>query len=147
MPVHFQHTVHVARPPARVFAILDDLGQTPRWLKRCTGIEKLESGDNRVGLKLRYSYNQDGRRGTMDGEITARQPDQRLTFRYGDRMMDVQVDFQLAAAGGETELTHLIDITPKTFFAKLISPLMRMGLPKQTITAMETLKALAESAS
>jgi uncharacterized protein YndB with AHSA1/START domain len=146
MAIRFEHTVTIARPPARVFALLDDLSQTPRWLSRCTGIEKLDGGDNRVGMRLRYSYKEGGRSGTMDGEITTRTPDEHLTYQYRDRMMEVVVDFKMGAAEAGTELTHAFEITPKTFLAKLMSPLIRRQLPKQTLTAMATLKGLVESA-
>jgi carbon monoxide dehydrogenase subunit G len=145
MAIHFEHTLDVPTEPARAFALLDDVSQTPKWLKRCTGIEKVSDGPLAVGSKLRYSYKDRGREGVMDGEITVRNPDEQLTYRYADKMMDVRVDFRIANADGGTRLTHAIDITPKTFIAKLFSPLIRRGLPKQTITAMETLRDLLKS--
>ena len=50
-------------------------------------------------------------------------------------------------AGSGTRLTHTIDLTAKTFLAKLISPIIRKQLPKQTITAMESLSELLASRS
>lgn len=145
MSIHFDHGIDVQRTPEDAFALLDDVSQTPKWLARCTGIEKLSPGPNAVGTKLRYSYKEGGRVGVMDGEITTRSPNERLTFRYTDKMMDVTVDFRIAKTDGGARLVHAIDITPRTFMAKLFSPLIRRQLPKQTITAMETLKALLES--
>jgi uncharacterized protein YndB with AHSA1/START domain len=140
MAIHFEHTLDVATAPDKTFAYLDDLAQTPKWLARCTGIEKLTPGPNEVGTKLKYSYKEGRRVGTMDGEITARAPNERLTYRYDDKMMRVVVDFRVVKGDTGTRLTHAIDITPKTFFAKLFSPLIRRQLPKQTVTAMETLR-------
>ena len=146
MSIRFEHAVEVTRPPDRVFAVLDDFAQTPRWLARCTGIEKLTPGPNAVGTKLRYGFKEGGRTGMMDGEITARTPDERLVCRYVDGMMEVVVDFRVAKTAEGTHLVHVIDITPKTFFAKLLSPLIRRQLPTQTITAMDTLRTLLEGA-
>ncbi len=53
MSIHFSHTLDVAHAPEKVFALLDDLGRTPEWLERCTGIERLSAGPNEVGSKLR----------------------------------------------------------------------------------------------
>src|SRR5438477_10262015 len=145
MPIHYEHSVDVAREPQRAFAVLDDVSQTPKWLARCTGIEKLTPGPNAVGTKLRYSFKEGGRSGVMDGEIVARTPNERLTMKYADKMMDVTVDFRMAKSGSGTRLTHAIEITPKTFMAKLFSPLIKRQLPKQTVTAMETLRGLPES--
>ncbi len=144
MSIHFEHTIDVVCPPEKAFALLDDVAQTPNWLARCTGIEKLTPGQNAVGAKLRYSYREGGRTGVMDGETTERKQNERLTFRYDDTMMGVTVDFRVAKAPQGTRLVHAIDITPKTFLGRLMSPLIRRMVPKQTITAMETLRALLE---
>jgi uncharacterized protein YndB with AHSA1/START domain len=142
MPIEFAHTIEVPQPPEQVFATLDDVSQTPKWLARCTGIEVLTPGPRTVGTKLRYSYKDGGRSGQMDGEIVERTPGQKLSYRYEDKMMRVGVHFTMAPTGAGTRLTHSIDITPKTFFAKLVSPFIRKQLPKQTITAMESLRTL-----
>jgi uncharacterized protein YndB with AHSA1/START domain len=144
MPIHFSHTIDVGHEPKKVFAALDDFSMTPKWLDRCTGIEKLSSGPNAAGTKLRYAYRDGGRTGTMDGEIVARIADERLTFRYGDKMMDVRVDFHVTSAAAGARLTHTIDITPKNMMAKIFSPFIRRGLPRQTITAMERLRTLLD---
>ncbi|HMI89278.1 MAG TPA: SRPBCC family protein, partial [Polyangiaceae bacterium] len=93
MSIHFSHTIDVGHEPKKVFALLDDFSMTPQWLERCTGIEKLSSGPNAAGTKLRYAYREGGRTGTMEGEVVTRIADERLTFRYGDKMMEVTVDF------------------------------------------------------
>jgi uncharacterized protein YndB with AHSA1/START domain len=144
MSIHFSHTIDVAHEPPKVFAVLDDLSLTPQWLERCTGIEKLTSGPNAVGTRLRYAYREGGRTGTMDGQIVARIADERLAFRYGDKMMEVSVDFHVTCAAAGSRLTHTIDITPKNVLARLFGPFIRRGLPKQTITAMDRLRALLD---
>jgi uncharacterized protein YndB with AHSA1/START domain len=146
MSIHFSHTIDVGHDRKKVFAVLDDLSMTPRWLERCTGVEKLSPGPNAVGTKLRYAYREGGRSGTMDGEIVARVDDERLAFRYGDKMMEVAVDFLVTSAAQGARLTHTIDITPRTMLAKVFAPFIRRGLPRQTITAMERLRALLDQA-
>lgn len=145
MSIHFSHTLDVARDPAKVFALLDDLERTPEWLERCTGIERLSPGPNAVGSKLRYAYRDGVRSGTMEGEIVTRIEGERLAFRYGDKMMEVAVDFHVTNAAQGARVTHTIDITPKTLLGRLFSPLIRRGLPKQTVAAMEKLRTLLES--
>ena len=145
MAIHFEHTIDVPQPPAKVFAVLNDFSQTPKWLARCTGIESLTPGENVVGTKLRYSYREGGRTGTMEGQIVERVCNEKLGFHYHDKMMEVGVAFSMQPAGTGTRLTHSIDISPKTFMARLFSPLIRRQLPKQTIGAMENLRTLLSS--
>jgi carbon monoxide dehydrogenase subunit G len=144
MSIHFSHTIDVGHEPKKVFAVLDDFTQTPKWLERCTGIEKLTPGPNAVGAKLRYAYREGGRSGTMDGVNVARIDGERLTFRYRDKMMEVSVDFHVTDAAAGSRLTHTIDITPKNFLARMFGPFIRRGLPKQTITAMDRLRTLLD---
>jgi uncharacterized protein YndB with AHSA1/START domain len=142
MAIHFEHGIDVSVPPAEVFEALDDVSRTPRWLERCTGVEKMSPGANAVGTRLRYSYREGGRSGVMDGQITARTPNERLTYHYADTMMDVVVDFRMNPQGTGTHLVHAIDITPKTLVAKLFAGAVRKQLPSQTVNAMERLRSM-----
>ena len=81
----------------------------------------------------------------MDGEIVARVPGERLYCKYSDGSFEVSVDLRVAAAPGGTLTTHLIEIAPKTFVVKLMSPLIKLGLGKQTRDAAANLKKLLES--
>jgi carbon monoxide dehydrogenase subunit G len=140
----FAHTLSVSAPPSAVFAIVDDFAKTPQWLSRCTGIDKLSDGTNDVGTRLAYHYDDGRRRGTMDGQIIAREPDRHFAMKFTDKMMDVTVDFVAASDGVGTTLTHSIDIATKGI-GKLFTPLIRRDLPKQTMDAMTKLKAMAEA--
>src|SRR5271167_4913415 len=96
MPIRCEHSVDVDASPERAFGSLDDLSQTPKWLGPCTALEKLSPGPNAVGDKLKYSYKQGGRAGTMDGEIVNRTPNEKLVCHYFDTMMDVVVDLRVS---------------------------------------------------
>ena len=145
MPIRFEHSVELKASPQQAFALLDDLSQTPKWLAPCTAIERLSPGPNAVGDRLRYSYKQGGRIGTMDGEILARTPNQNLIVRYFDTMMEVLVDFRVMPISSGSRLTHVITISPQTFMAKLMSPFIRLALPKQTRQAMDKLKGILDA--
>jgi hypothetical protein len=147
MPIRYQHTEQIRATPEQVFAAIDDLPLTAKWLPPCVSLEKVGSGPNAPGDKLRYVYKQGGRQGEMDGEILARTPGERLHCMYHDRMFDVSVDLRVAAAPEGTVTTHIIEITPKTWMGTLMWPLIRLGLGKQTRDATANLKKLLESSS
>jgi hypothetical protein len=108
-------------------------------------LEKIGSGPNAPGDKLRYVYKQGGGTGEMAGEILTRTPGERLHCKYFDTSFEVLVDLRVAAAPEGSLTTHIVEITPKKFFGKLLSPLIRLGLGKQTRTAAANLKKLLES--
>jgi uncharacterized protein YndB with AHSA1/START domain len=145
MSIYFEHAIDIARPPDQVFATIEDFSQTPKWLASCTGIERLSPGPNAVGTKLRYSHKDASHSSIMDGQITALVPNERLSFEYADQLVGAVADFRLSASDTGTHLIHSIDITPKTFFAKMFAPLIRLQLPKQIVAAMEALKTSLEA--
>jgi hypothetical protein len=145
MPIRYEHAETVRTTPQRAFAAIDDLPLTARWLPPCVSLEKIGSGPNAPGDKLRYVYQQGGRKGEMAGEILARTQGERLHCKYCDSMFDVSVDLRVAADPNGALTTHIIEITPKRFMARLMSPLIRFGLSKQTREAAANLKKLLES--
>ena len=97
------------------------------------------------GDKLRYVFKQGGRQSEMAGEILARVLGERLHCKYSDSAFDVSVDLRVAPAPGGALTTHIIEISPKTLLGKLMSPLIRLGLGKQTRDAAANLKKLLEA--
>ncbi len=145
MPIRYEHVETVRTTPERAFAAIDDLPLTARWLPPCVSLEKVGTGPNARGDKLRYVYRQGGRQAEMAGEIVARTPGERLHCRYFDRMFEISVDLRVAAAPEGALMTHAIEITPKTLVCKLMGPLIRLGLGKQTRAAAANLKKHLEA--
>ena len=146
MPIRYEHTESIATSPERAFAAIDDLPFTARWLPGCVSLEKVGPGPNAPGDKLRYVYEQGGKSGEMAGEIVARTPGERLFCRYHDSLFEVSVDLRVATAPGGVVTTHLMEITPKTATARLMSPLIKLGLAKRAREAGANLKKLLEAA-
>jgi hypothetical protein len=147
MPIRYQHVETVATTPERAFAVIDDLPSTAKWLPPCVSLAKVGDGPNAPGDRLRYVYAQGGRQGEMAGEILDRVPGKRLHCKYSDSSFDVGVDMLVAAAADGAVTTHIIEISPKTLWGKLMSPLIRLGLGKQTRDAAANLKKLLETAA
>jgi hypothetical protein len=145
MPIRYEHVETIRTTPERAFAAIDDLPLTAKWLPPCVSLEKVGSGPNAPGDKLRYVYKEGRREREMAGEIIARTPGERLHCKYFDSMFVVSVDLRVAAVAEGALTTHIIEITPKKFVAKLLSPLIRLGLGRQTRQAAANLKKLLES--
>lgn len=145
MPVRCEHVEAVATTPDAAFAAIDDLPRTAEWLPPCVSLTKVVNGPNAPGAALRYVFTQGGRQSEMAGEIVARVPGERLHCRYHDRAFEVSVDLQVAAAPGGVFMTHIVEIAPRTWVGRLMQPLIRLGLGKQTREAAANLKRLLES--
>ncbi|MFM9959799.1 MAG: SRPBCC family protein [Planctomycetaceae bacterium] len=147
MPIRYQHIETVRTTPERAFAVIDDLPLTAKWLPPCVSLEKIGSGANAAGDKIRYVYRQGGRQSEMAGEILVHTPGERLHCKYTDNAFEVSVDLRVAAAPDGAVTTHVVEITPKTLLGKLMWPLIRLGLGKQTRDAAANLKRLLEATS
>jgi carbon monoxide dehydrogenase subunit G len=147
MSIRFEHAIDVARGPEQIFAILDDLSQTPRWVSRCTGIEKLSPGPNTVGTigPLRIPRGRPhGHDGRHDHGADAESAPHR---RYADKMMEVVVDFQMTRQDGGARLVHRIDIKPKSLMAKLFAPLAPASFRSRRSPRWSPLRGLVEGGS
>ncbi len=145
MPIHFQYDEIVRTTPERAFAVIDNLPRTADWLPPCVSLTKVNDGPNAVGDKLRYIYRQGGREAEMVGEILSRVSGERLHCKYHDGMFEVFVDLRVSVKEANTLTTHIVEIVPKTFTGKLMAPLIRFGLKKQTREAAKNLKRLLEA--
>lgn len=145
MTIEFEHAIEIACPPERVFAMLDDVSLAPRWISSCTAMEKSTPGPNEVGSLLRFTYQETTHSGVMEGETTARVPNERLAFRYADNLMQVAADFRLSPTPTGTRLIHKIELTPQTFFVRMLSSLIGSRLRPQTIAGLERLRAILEA--
>ena len=145
MAIRYEHAEWILVSPDRAFALIDDLSQAAKWLPPCVSLEKMGTGPNAVGDKLKYVFKQGRRIDEMQGEIIARVSGERLYCRYWDATFEVSVDLRVAPAAGGALTTHIVEITPKRLFFKLLSPLIGFGLKKQTLDAAANLKKLLES--
>jgi uncharacterized protein YndB with AHSA1/START domain len=146
MAIQCRHDEIIRTTPERAFAAIDDLSFTSKWLPPCVSLTKESDGPNVVGDKLRYVYKQGGREAEMVGEIVARVPGERLHCTYSDSMFEVSVDLRVRAGTEGTVTTHTVAITPKSLMGKLLGPLIRFGLRRQTREAARNLRTLLESA-
>ncbi len=87
MSVRDEHSETVGTSPDRAFAAIHDLPRTAKWMPPCVSWEKVGSGPNAPGDKLKYVYRQGGRTGEMAGDIVARTPGERLHCKYFDVML------------------------------------------------------------
>ena len=143
--IRCEASIHIARSPAQVFAILDDLERTPQWLERCVWIVQTSDGPRGAGTRLCFRYRDRGREGELAGEVETYEPERRIIMKFTDRALDVRVVFELAAQGDSTYLTHSAEITPKMFIIKVLSPWIRSSTRRQMADVVDKLRKLAET--
>jgi uncharacterized protein YndB with AHSA1/START domain len=97
----------IGRSPSAVFAELVALDRYPQWLiaSGVTAIELLDPGPLAVGTRLRIAQSVAGRATTLEGSVTALEPDRRLVLQAKDRDgIKIGIAAAVAADGSSTVL-------------------------------------------
>lgn len=128
------------RPPAQVFAVLDDFSGTHQWLAHCIRMQKCGHGENAVGDALRWFHQGQWRPGVWPGRIVARAPGERLACEYASRHACIGIDFVLRHHGEGTYLTHTLQFSPRGWLGRLAAPLMRRVLTRQSAATLASLR-------
>ncbi len=98
---------HIGRNVADVFRELSAVEQFPEWLvsSGVVRVERADKGTLASGTHLRIAQRIAGRATTLEGEITALEPDKRLALKARDRDgITVELNAQLAEDGATTRL-------------------------------------------
>ena len=145
--IQSESAIQISKSVGDVFEFVDDTSQAPRWLQDCVEVKQTSSGPKGLGSKLHYVHVQGGRRGELDGEVTAYDKDRRLAMHYADKMFDVAIEFRFTPAGEGTQVTHSCTISPKGIMAKMMSPMVRSANQKQVAANLARLKFVMERGS
>jgi len=92
----------INRSPAAVFAELIALDRYPQWLiaTGVTRVEQLDPGPLAPGTRLRIDQRVAGRATTLEGSVTALEPDRRLALQARDREgIKITIDASVSAVG------------------------------------------------
>lgn len=87
MTLKVELETRIGRSPAAVFAELVALDRYPQWLiaTGVTAIEVLDPGPLRAGSRLRIAQSVAGRATTLEGSVTAFEPDRQFALQAKDR--------------------------------------------------------------
>lgn len=140
MKLTSRQSIFVPRAPEQVFALIDDLSSTHKWMERCIRVQRYHQGENAVGDPLRCFYQGMTRDGVLSGAIVARQPASSLACEYAGRHARIGVDFTMRRQGEGTYLTHTVHVVPTTVLARLASPLIRRALVRHATGTVVALR-------
>ena len=143
-------SVQIAAPPDRVFALMSDF---PNAAGRVTAIKKMEmltTGPVGLGTKFKETRVMMGKEATETMEVVEFDPPRSYTLAAYSCGSDYRSTMRCEPDGAGTKVTFDFKSTPRTFFARLCSPLMMllMGgmLKKCVVRDLEDLRRVAEKA-
>ncbi len=142
-------SLHIAAPPATVFALASDVRG---WVGRVKAIKKVEvltQGNIGLGTKWKETRVMFGRDATEKLEFTGFSQGKSYTVGCESCGAKYKTTFEFLPENGGTLVRVTMVVKPLTFFAKLMSPLsalmMRPMMKKCLLGDLEDLKREIES--
>jgi uncharacterized protein YndB with AHSA1/START domain len=106
MAIEFTVEVHIARPPADVFAVAGDPARLPEWQPLVVATERLNGGSGplREGARIRETREVRGRRVEQVVEVATYDPPRRFDLRIVEGPFPVHGDFLFEPSAGGTRV-------------------------------------------
>ncbi len=118
-------TEMIEKPEDTVFAGLSNFSRAADMVSGITKIEMLTDGPVGVGTRFRETRIMFGKEATEEMEVTAFEAPRRYVLGCESHGSRYASEFLLTPKGQGTEVQMSFEATPLTFFAKIMSVLMR----------------------
>jgi ribosome-associated toxin RatA of RatAB toxin-antitoxin module len=131
-----QCSAAVAADPQRVFEVFTDLERGPERIRAIKKIELLTPAPLRVGSRFRETRTMFGKDATEEFEVVELQPSRLYAVACDSCGVRFGMRFEFVPQAGGTRIDMRVDTQPRTFFAKLMSPLSGLMM-KSCVKAFE----------
>lgn len=143
--VKFEIQIDIKQPPEVVDAALMNPENAVYWTKYLEKFEVVKGKPGEVGAVGRLHYLQKGRRYTMEDVLEYYEPGKKYVSRVSGPAITARVVTTLKVIDGKTRMKIVWKGSPKSFFLKLILPLLKKKITRQAHGELETFKNLIES--
>gem|GEM_PF-684838 len=137
-------SVDIDRAPADVFRYIADLRNEPAWHVDIVSVPADTPAQPVVGRVIRVKFKPF--MGKTDGTFTALevQPGSRIVYRADFAGLQPVITYRVEPAGSGSRFTRAVEMQPHGF-AKLMTPMMKMMVPKRNRLFVQNLKRALES--
>jgi uncharacterized protein YndB with AHSA1/START domain len=147
MPSHITQAIRA--PAARVFACIEDPALRKQWQ---AGLEKTvyshrPEGEDPTGTRFTARIREGGRIAEYQGELTAYRKPELLEVLMGNDALTMRIRYGIEPLADDPQACAVqvtLEVTPRSFLARLLLPLGRPLLARIARTQLRALKALAE---
>ena len=143
--IDFSFDMVIARSPEKVFSVVTDLTQLPKWQPRLVEVEQLREGPLQLGSRLREVREVRGKRLEQIVEVAALEPPRRFGLRIVEGPLPVDGELTLSPTedGGTRLHMHAHGRAPGAM--RLLEPLLTLGLKREFRDQYRRLKELVEA--
>jgi uncharacterized protein YndB with AHSA1/START domain len=145
--MHFEYTMVIDQPVEKVFNYVSNPVNLPEWQGPPTQIRDLQQttpGELREGDRFTTVLQFLGRRYETPTEVSAYEPNRRLSYRGTGGPVATQMTFVFEEVRGGTRFTHSQEVEPGGFFG-LAESLFEIEARRQLRNDLKTLQDLLEA--
>ena len=137
-------SVDIERGPADVFRYIADLRNEPAWHVDIASVPADTPAEPEVGRVVFVKFRPF--MGRTDGTFTAleAEPGSRIVYRADFAGLQPVITYRVEPAGSGARFTRAVEMQPRGF-AKLMTPMMMMMLPKRNRLFVQNLKRALEA--
>ena len=137
-------SVDIERVPADVFRYIADLRNEPAWHVDIVSVPADTPAQPEVGRVVQVKFKPF--MGKTDGTFTALdvEPGARIVYRADFAGLQPVITYRVEPAGSGSRFTRAVQMQPRGF-AKLMTPMMKMMVPKRNHLFVQNLKRTLEA--
>ena len=141
----FKVSIIINQPIDIVVKALMDPDNFPYWQKDLEKFEVIKRTPGEVGSIGHLHYSQKGRSYVMEDKLIYCEPGKKYVSQVSGDVINAQVETTLNSSGNNTEMIVTWSGKGKIFLLKILLPLLRGKMIKQSKTELETFKKLVET--
>jgi len=116
--------VKIRSDPFKVMYSLTEPEELKLWIGGLTNVQMLSEDLAHVGSTARMTVEQDETRTVMDAKITEYEPEERIVIAYSNDKFEGRGTYLLDYRPPRTHVIYTLEIQYKTFWDKLLSPIV-----------------------
>jgi hypothetical protein len=140
-------SIHVARPPGEVFAVVGDAANNPRWRKNVLRTAWLDDGPMRAGRRGRQTSRLLGREWTVEAVVDAWEPPRHAAWRTVAGPIAVRSWYTVEPDGDGTRLSGGAEGGFSGPIGRLLTRLAVPGMVRQANADLRALREHLEAAA
>jgi hypothetical protein len=115
------------------------------WQTNLEKFEVIKETEEKVGSIAHLHYNEKGRKYIMEDKMIQYEPNKKIVSQVSGDVISAVVETIILSQGDKTEIKLKWSGEGKVFFVKLLLPLLKGKMIKQSAKELETFKHLVET--
>jgi len=135
-------TITINQPAERVWELFMNADNLQYWLTGFVSAEHLSGNIGETGSVSKLKFKERGKLMEVTETVLIVKPNQQYAFMMKHKTFEAETDIRFISFGQRTEMIQTVHFFPKGFFMKLLMPIVKGAMKKQTASELFNFKSL-----